>query len=300
MKVAVLMSTYNGEKYLDAQLESIANQTISKYISVYIRDDGSTDDTLNIIIKWKAKMPIHVFCGANIGPAMSFWTLLEEPNIDADYYAFCDQDDVWDKDKIEASIRCLTHNPNCHMTYCNCRIIDSEGNILNSMRCLTQPSVSIPFLFVSGVTQGCSMTFTRELRDYIQRKKIQCVPMHDVIVMLYALDFASVYYDKKPHFSYRVHNNNVVAKNNKSTLNRMKTTYWNWKNSSRYSMETVALEMLHKCENLSEQDKCFLSRMSKYKTKLKDRLALAFDNSLSSISLDTLRSYRIRLLLKLL
>ena len=67
MKIAVLMSTYNGQKYLDEQLMSIANQTFSEVMTLYIRDDGSTDNTLKIIEKWKKKIDIVFFSGRKCG-----------------------------------------------------------------------------------------------------------------------------------------------------------------------------------------------------------------------------------------
>ena len=100
MKIAVLMSTYNGQKYLDEQLMSIADQTFSKMMTLYIRDDGSTDNTLKIIEKWKKKIDIVFFQGENVGPARSFWKLLMNSEIQADYYAFCDQDDIWNGELI--------------------------------------------------------------------------------------------------------------------------------------------------------------------------------------------------------
>ena len=98
------MSTYNGHKYLDKQLKSIAEQTVVNHLTLYIRDDGSKDDTFDIIDKWKNKINIVLYKEKNAGPAMSFWQLLMKSEVKADYYAFCDQDDVWDKDKIEKGI----------------------------------------------------------------------------------------------------------------------------------------------------------------------------------------------------
>lgn len=89
MRIAILMSTYNGHKYLDKQLKSIAEQTLIKNVTLYIRDDGSTDDTFGIISKWKSEIPIVLYKEKNAGPAMSFWNLLKKTEISADYYAFC-------------------------------------------------------------------------------------------------------------------------------------------------------------------------------------------------------------------
>lgn len=88
MKIAVLMSTYNGHKYLDKQLKSIAEQTVVNHLTLYIRDDGSKDDTFDIIDKWKNKINIVLYKEKNAGPAMSFWQLLMKSEVKADYYAF--------------------------------------------------------------------------------------------------------------------------------------------------------------------------------------------------------------------
>ena len=72
MKIAILMSTYNGEKYLDEQLESIFKQNINAKITLYVRDDGSTDSTIAIIQQWKQKLDIVLYKEKNLGPAGSF------------------------------------------------------------------------------------------------------------------------------------------------------------------------------------------------------------------------------------
>ena len=132
MKIAVLMSTYNGHKYLDKQLKSIAEQTVVNHLTLYIRDDGSKDDTFDIIDKWKNKINIVLYKEKNAGPAMSFWQLLMKSEVKADYYAFCDQDDVWDKDKIEKGIEKLKGS--IQLYACNCRIIDEKDVVIKKNR----------------------------------------------------------------------------------------------------------------------------------------------------------------------
>lgn len=89
--------------------------------------------------------------------------------IQADYYAFCDQDDVWDSDKLEVAIEHLQGNT--HFYACNCRIIDEKGIITNELRLTKAPQINVESLFISGCTQGCSMVFTDVLRKYIIEKK---------------------------------------------------------------------------------------------------------------------------------
>lgn len=297
MKVAVLMSTYNGHIYLNQQLESLFKQTIAEYMTVYIRDDGSSDDTFKIIEKWKTKMAIVLYKESNVGPAMSFWKLLMKPDIQADYYAFCDQDDVWDNNKLEIAIKEL--NANTHFYACNCRIIDEKGFVTDEKRCKEVPQISIKRLFVSGVTQGCSMVFDDALRQYIIGKKLKCIPMHDVVLMLYAMSFGKTYWDQEPRFSYRVHSNNVVAKSNKTIIKRMKTTLWNWKNSSKNSMGIVAAEMLKNLNDMSEENKRFLTNISNYRNSVRCKAAILYNDPTNYIPKDLLRSFRLRVILNL-
>ena len=297
MKIAVLMSTYNGHSYLSQQLESLANQTVAEEMTVYIRDDGSTDDTLEIIDQWKPEMSVVLYRESNVGPAKSFWQLLMNRDIQADYYAFCDQDDVWDGNKLEAAIKQL--NGDTHLYACNCRIIDEAGTVIDEKGCKEVPEINTRRLFVSGVTQGCSMVFDDALRKYIVEKGLQCIPMHDVVLMLYAVYFGKIYWEQKPHFSYRVHSNNVVAKRNKRFMQRIKTTWWNWKNSSKNSMAKVAYEMRNNIKNMSDEEKLYLEYVSGYKHSIHHKIAILYDNSINDMPEKLLRSYRLRVALNL-
>ena len=98
-KVQVLLSTYNGEKYLQEQIESIIRQEDVE-ISLLIRDDGSCDKTIEIIENLKRKNSnIIYYSGNNLGPARSFMDLINKSG-NFDYYAFSDQDDVWKSKKL--------------------------------------------------------------------------------------------------------------------------------------------------------------------------------------------------------
>lgn len=298
MRIAVLMSTYNGDLFLDKQLESLANQTIADEMIIYIRDDGSTDDTFDIIKKWKKKIKIVLYNEKNVGPAISFWTLLMNPEIQADYYAFCDQDDIWDANKIEKGIEKLKGNTCLYA--CNCRIIDENGTIIKEYRTNRTPNMTIRKLFVSGCAQGCSMIFSDRLCQYIRTANISCIPMHDLIVMLYANCEGSIYWDMEPHFGYRVHSNNVVAKNNKTGIKKLKTVLWNWKNSSKHSMSIVAEELIASNKQIQRDDMDYLMHMSKYKKNIIDKWKIMEFGEVKGIDKKAVRSYRIRVLLNLL
>lgn len=294
MRIAILMSTYNGEKFLDKQLESIAMQTVAQDITLYIRDDGSSDSTFDIIENWKNKIHIVLYKGKNAGPAMSFWQLLMNQEIQADYYAFCDQDDIWDKNKVEESIRVLTSG-SC-LAICNSRLIDQNDMVISSKYIEGTPKFSYQSLFVGGIAQGCAMTFTDELRHYICSKAISCVPMHDLIVDLYALSFGKVEWLETPLFGYRVHSNNVAAKENKGFIKRIRTTIWNWKNSD---MGDVAEELLSNSDDFSDIDRRFLMSASTYKKKISAKINLLRNKATKDTNMRIKRSYYLRIILNL-
>lgn len=297
MRIAILMSTYNGEKFLDKQLESIAMQTVAQDITLYIRDDGSTDSTFDIIENWKNKIHIVLYKGKNAGPAMSFWKLLINTEIQADYYAFCDQDDIWDKNKVEESIKALTEGY-C-LTICNSRLIDQNDSVIAPKYIVDTPVFSYQSLFISGIAQGCAMTFTNEFRKYICDKKISCIPMHDIIINLYALSFGKVKWLETPLFGYRVHSNNVVAKENKGLVKGIKTTIRNWKNSSKYSMGDVAKELLNNSTDLNDADERFLINASVYRKRLSAKIKLLKNKETKNTNIRIKRSYYLRIILNL-
>lgn len=301
MTIAVLMSTYNGGKYLDEQLASLAHQTVADAMTVYIRDDGSKDSTFDIIDRWKDELSIHLQKAENVGPARSFWELMTDRSIQADYYAFCDQDDIWDADKLETAVAQLQGD--CHLYCCNCRIVDAQGKLLQPAMKDAAPQMDIPRVFVTGFIQGCAMVFTNALREYILSKNISCIPMHDVMLMLYGPAYGEVFWDNAPRFSYRVHESNVTVKSQKSALKKLQSTWRNWRSSSKNSMSTVAAQMLENELPLSEKDRMFLTRMSSYRSSLQNKLWLIRCEDIQHIpdvTYRSLRSYKVRLLLGLL
>ena len=104
-KVVVLLSAYNGEKYIQEQIESILAQTY-RNIRIYVRDDGSEDRTLDILKKYESENKIILLKGENKGFIGSFFSLLKECE-NADYYAWCDQDDIWLPEKMARAIELL-------------------------------------------------------------------------------------------------------------------------------------------------------------------------------------------------
>ena len=104
-KIAILLATYNGAKYIREQLDSLFQQSCGDF-HLFVHDDGSTDDTLKIIEEYRQKYSDRVTVledsQKHKGAARSFMTLLQE--VDSDYYMFCDQDDIWLSNKVELTL----------------------------------------------------------------------------------------------------------------------------------------------------------------------------------------------------
>lgn len=104
-KVAVLMSAYNGEKYIGQQLDSVLGQTYED-IGIYVRDDGSTDHTVEVLKQYEKEGKLSLIRGKNKGFVKSYFSLLTQSG-SAQYYAWCDQDDVWRERKLERAVACI-------------------------------------------------------------------------------------------------------------------------------------------------------------------------------------------------
>ena len=135
--VLVLMSTFNGERFIDEQLISLLNQKNIK-LKILIRDDGSSDRTVSILKKYKKRYPsIKLILGNNIGAKFSFLDLIHEAlklKMKYDYYAFCDQDDYWKKEKLITAINKLqilnNNSPNLYLG--QTQLVDSNLNYLKT------------------------------------------------------------------------------------------------------------------------------------------------------------------------
>src|SRR6266851_1070947 len=110
-RINVLLATYNGAAFLRDQLESVRSQSLAPY-RVTVRDDGSTDATLSILSRWAAgRAGVSISGGRRLGAARSFLTLLADADEGCEYFAFCDQDDVWLPEKLERAVLALRQRP---------------------------------------------------------------------------------------------------------------------------------------------------------------------------------------------
>jgi len=225
-KVLILLSTFNGEKYLSQLLESILNQEKSNFsINILVRDDGSQDQTIKILKKYTKILNLDYYIGKNIGPASSFMDLVKNCAISFDYYLFCDQDDIWMEKKISSAIEKMENmnNKPC-LYYCGADIVDENLNSIGGYFRDNRFTKSLIYSLITGsLIPGCTMCFNRNLiakaKQYIPSK----IGMHDSWMHLICLLYNGfVIGDENKYILYRQHGNNVVGAGKSSRFKRLK------------------------------------------------------------------------------
>lgn len=210
-RVIVLLSTYNGEKYLKEQIESVLNQK-NVEVKILVRDDGSTDNTVKILEEYQKKGKLSWYCGKNLKPAMSFIDLIFTAN-ESDYYAFCDQDDVWDNNKLEVAIsKIKNYRDTPAMYYSSQRLVDKELNLINIHKINTERTKYASFIINNAA--GCTVVFNKELLKKIKAHRPDWVAMHDNWTYKVCVSLGGfVYADEDAYINYRQHGKNVVGLN---------------------------------------------------------------------------------------
>ncbi len=216
LSVTVLMSTYNGEKFLKEQIDSIMNQDFEGYIRLLIRDDGSRDSTKEIIKRYHTmkNREIVLIEGENVGPQKSFLSLIQSAD-ETDFYFFSDQDDVWYPQKIRVAVEklCKINGPACYAS--NYDIIISETGITKKRILLEAPCFTPIRVIMYNQIPGCVMGFNHLLMKCLKNIKINNVMMHDSMVLSFAVSIGKVIYDPESSILHRIHENNVIGEGHK-------------------------------------------------------------------------------------
>lgn len=212
MKIAVLMSSYNGEAFIEEQIDSVLAQQCEASVELWVRDDGSCDRTRDILQRYADEGKLRWYSGENLRSAKSFMELVRN-SPDCDYYAFCDQDDVWYPDKLASSLRLLEDQECPAMAFANARLVDGQLDPIGRNVYNRQPPLDFYSVVCGGGILGCTIVFNRRLAQLV---KTYCTPdrlvMHDYYCAILCTLFDGVIlYDPQPHMDYRQHGNNVVG-----------------------------------------------------------------------------------------
>lgn len=216
-KVAVLVCTYNGERYLREQLDSIAAQSHSNW-EMWVSDDGSTDDTCAILEDYRARwpQPLMVHQGPATGFAANFMSITCAAASDAEYFAYSDQDDIWEADKLERAVAWLDTVPaDIPALYCSrARYVSEDGSHIGLSAPFSRP-LSFRNALVQSIAGGNTMVFNRAARLLmVETPDNVRVKSHDWwAYMLVTGTGGRVYFDHYPSLRYRQHGNNLAGQN---------------------------------------------------------------------------------------
>ena len=259
-KIAILLSTYNGEKYITEQLQSLLNQTLQAF-TIYIRDDGSIDSTLKICQQFRQLNPSKIVIAedneGNIGAKRSFDALLS--SVESTYYMFCDQDDVWLSHKIDDSLGFFESNliddNKPMLIYTDALIVDSELAVMHASLITYQgknPNLTFRNSIFNGVALGCTMFFNHALKEVACPISEQAV-MHDSWITKVAIAVGEVHYLDIPTIQYRQHDNNVYGLEKSKFLEKLKSPRQAIINSQGYLVYKETLEVLDRFSHSKEQ-----------------------------------------------
>lgn len=217
MRLQILMSTYNGAKYLREQMDSILAQTVMYhsdwFVEIVIRDDGSTDETIKILEEYSVKYPrLSYYKGENEGVVRSFFDLICNTPDEVDYIALADQDDLWMPEKLECALMALSKEENSQpLLYCGSTYLVDDR--LRPIKGLSSHAIRPSFgnALVENICTGCTAVFNAALRDIIKLQIPEFTPMHDWWLYLLSACLGKVYYDTEPHMYYRQHGSNTVG-----------------------------------------------------------------------------------------
>ncbi len=296
--VEVLVSTYNGESYLKEQLKSILWQ---KDVDLHclVRDDGSKDNTVQILEQYENNYAgkFHYIKGENVGFFKSFYKLVEQSG-DFDFYAFSDQDDLWDMAKLTKCIDKLNLQAKVpEMCFCNSLLVDSD---LNPIRLLFTKKDILPNEKHSRVleclTSGCTIVFNKSAIDAFLKGNQEVLTIHDFWLYVVCSYLGHVFYEPEPLIQYRQHNNNVIgSKNDLRSIWKMR---FKQIKKITHMREELAGELI-RCfsDTMSDYEIKRLLPIRDYRKNLRDRLRLLFYKAYKMPSLRKTFWFKVHVLL---
>lgn len=214
-KIAILLSTYNGSKYLKNQLDSLMAQTYKDF-EIIVRDDGSSDNTIDILTAYNMKILEE---NHNLGAKRSFSELLSYAikHNEAQYFMFCDQDDVWNKDKIEKTYHKMKELEKIYsknmplLVHSDLKVVDNKIEVISQSfwkyQSIDPNKQKLSDFIVNNNITGCTMMINRSLA-----KKVKTIPkeaiMHDWWVAMVVSTFGKIDYLNESLILYRQHGSN--------------------------------------------------------------------------------------------
>lgn len=252
-KVQILLSTYNGEKYVEQQLDSLLKQDYGN-LEILIRDDGSKDNTLSILETYSKKYPnIKVIKDVNKGVISSFFELLREASETADYFAFCDQDDFWKPSKVSRAVQLMEKEDSSVplLYFSRLDIVDDNLEFLKHSQ-IPPRGVGFENALIQNVATGCTIAFNKAMLQLFKKRvpEVDKVTMHDGWFYLLGAAFGKLIYDPESHLLYRQHSSNALGMAN----NKVKSAMIRYKNFQKVGKEKPFTKQAHEFYRLYKDE----------------------------------------------
>ncbi len=220
--IAVVMATYNGEKYIAEQIDSVLASGFQDF-EIFIYDDGSKDSTLSILKEYEQRFPekLHIVQNeVNLGVTMNFLNALSRTT--ADYVMFSDQDDVWMKNKLGLTLKRMRHmeaqlGKNTPVAvFTDAEVVDRDLNTINSSFFasghLNPGRTDLAHMLMENKLIGCTVMVNAALRKVLQGSTLpKQARYHDWWIGLIAASFGKIGFVKESTLYYRQHGDNVVG-----------------------------------------------------------------------------------------
>lgn len=255
-KVAILLCTFNGAAFLGEQLDSIEEQTHANW-EVWASDDGSTDATLARLKSRQAEWPagrMHIVSGPQRGFAANFLSLACRSDIQAEAFAFCDQDDIWEADKLQRALDWIATVPSgVPALYCaRTRLIDAEGLEIGLSPLFTR-APGFGNALVQNIGGGNTMVFNAAARELLRiaGAQVQAVAHDWWAYLLVSGCGGRVHYDPHPTIRYRQHGGNLIGRNSgwRARLTRMlmlfRGRFRSWNERNLDALRSVDCPLTH-------------------------------------------------------
>lgn len=268
-KIAVIMATYNGEKFLDVQLESILAQKDVE-VSLFIYDDQSKDSTMKILDDYMKKHK-NIKARVNAENKRSTKNFLDalfefKDNKEFDYYAFADQDDYWKDDKLITAIKFIEKTGKCTMYSSNLKVVDRDLVYKGHNVLPAEYEFSHYDEICYNMVTGCTCVFDKAFKDLATKHyPIDDARCHDYwlgLIACYCKESNYVYNSDSSYILYRQHGNNVVGAKKMSLSKRIHNFLFKKEDQIIYM-----LKLLHSTYNdeLDEKDKEIIEKFIDYR-----------------------------------
>jgi glycosyltransferase involved in cell wall biosynthesis len=255
-QVTVLLGTYNGERFLDEQLQSIIRQSYSNW-QIIVSDDGSTDSTPALLKRYQQQLGekrLRIIEGPQKGFAANFMALADALEIQTEYFAFSDQDDIWHPEHLERALRWMRLiDGNIPALYCGrTRLVQDSGQPFGISPLFCRPP-SFSNALVQSLAGGNTMVFNRSAQQLLAQTSELPIVSHDWwLYMLVSGAQGHIHYSEEPTVDYRQHGGNLIGANSsiKDRIYRIRRMFaghfqdWN----------DINLAALSQCQELLSED----------------------------------------------